>query len=623
MDTAILLTSILSVLHSSVTDTVSDEVTANIYKKSKKLLAEDENTNNALNLAIENSIVEGYYYALYYCVDECRKKAKTNSDRSLLIELNNIEDLIGEKQQSDNTYIRKLFSDNGGVTLFIGAGADKEKTDDLVYRLLNATFDKIYLPREYKIEADQHLFNKIKNYFTIDIKENKLLTDLLEKMLGILKDDFGGNVTIQVREKLRDLFQPKYSGIDSGFDKKLQLIRKYGSLYGTTPLKEAVNIVLKDCPEEMLRLYKNWESSTSENTGTYPGKRRDDLLNAPKGRDENKTEQFIIGDNIENGLVPARLFFVISRSESGNALYPLQAEEIDTEPKRSRVYRTYQVNTSCKIGDYYNIVSVLLYADHALVQTVRLKNGGYVEAFSDSKNVEYTYGNDEADFGTRDLEAQVYYSVDNPLKVLTFIDVNEKCIVKPKIKYDYQLETKYGSLTLLRNRVYLALQLSFEREISSVQAIDFYNALREEAASNYILLQFALIIKSRLAKIYDLYIGRYAQDVLKFSRELFCWTTLSADSEHLESEMDSFITYISEILKKEKDIKNILGLSDLQACAVYNKALANKRDGKVEKAVQYCEQAVQIIKMIKSIQPDYPLKKDLDFYETALRRIRQ
>jgi hypothetical protein len=118
-----------------------------------------------------------------------------------LIELNHIEDIIGAKQQSDNVQIKKLFADNGGVTLFIGAGADKDKADDLVYRLLNTTFDKIYLPREYKIEADRYLFDRIKSYFTAGIKENGLLTDLLEKMLGILKDDFGGNITIQIRDK--------------------------------------------------------------------------------------------------------------------------------------------------------------------------------------------------------------------------------------------------------------------------------------------------------------------------------------------------------------------------------------------------------------------------------------
>lgn len=609
-------------MHSSVTDTVSDEATANIYRKSKQLLSENEQMDDALNLDIGNTIVEGYYYALYSCVDECRKRAKTNSNRSLLSELNNVEAVIGSKQQSDNTGIKKIFADNGSVTLFIGAGLDKDKTDDLIYRLLSATFDRIYLPREFRNEAEQALLDKIKTYFTVDIKNSSQLTSLLEKLLAMLKDDFGDSVTIQIREKIKELFEPKYSGIDSSFEKKLQLIHKYGSLYGTTPLKEAVNVVLKDCPEEMIVVYKNHEH-TNGKSGTYPGWRKDDLLHAPKGKKDNRTEQFIVGDDITGSPVPTRLFFVINRSDSPSMLFPVQAEEIDTEPKKSRIYRTYQVNTSCKIGDYYNIVSVLLYADHALVQTARLKNGGYIEAFSDSKKVEYIYGNNEADFGVRELEADVCFAVDNPLKFPAFVDVREKCIVRPKIKYDYQLEVKYGSLTLLRNNIYLALQLNFALENDSVHALDFYNALREEANNNYIPLQFALIIKNRLTKIFDLYIGKYAQDVLKYSRELFCWTTLSADSEHLESEMDSFISYVSEILKKEKDINNILGLSDLQACAVYNKALANKRDGNKEKAVSYCEQAVQIVKMIKSIQPDFPLKKDLDFYESALRRIRQ
>lgn len=622
MNTAIFLTSIISVLHSSVTDTVSDEVTAAIYLKSKSLLEKEENTEQALNDAIENSIASGYYYALYYCVDECRKKAKASSDRSLLIELNNIEGIIGQKQQSDQADIKKIFAENGGVLLFIGAGADKEKAEELTYKLLNITFDKIFLPKEYRAEANAFLFEKIKSFFTTDIKENSLLISLLEKLLVLLKDDFGDNVTIQIREKIKDLFKPRYAGIDSGFDKKVQLIRKFGALYGTNPLKEAVQVELKNCPSEMLECYKTWESAKNENI-EITGRRKNDILLAPKGKNENKTEQFIVGDEIANGPVPARLFFVICRSESPFLLYPVQAEEVETDPKKTKIYRTFEVNTSCKIGEYYNIVSVLLYADHALVQTVRLKNGGYVEEFSDSRSVAYTYGGQEADFGGKDLEAEVCFSVDNPLRVLTLIDVHEKCIVKPKIKYDYELEAKYGSLTLLRNGVYLALQLNFALEKECVPALDFYNALREEAPSEYIPLQFALIIKNRLAKIFDLYTGKYAQDVLKFSRELFCWTTLSADSEHLESEMDSFASYLSEILKKEKDIKNILGLSDLQACAVYNKALANKREGRIDKAVFYCEQAVQIIKMIKSIQPDYPLKKDLSFYESALARMRR
>jgi hypothetical protein len=620
---AILLTSIISVLHDSVTDTISDEVTANIYRKSKLLLAKTENSDYLLDLGIENSIIEGYYFALYFCVDECRRKAKSASDRSLLIELNNIEDIIGGKQKSDNAAIKKIFSDNGGITLFIGGGVGKDKADDLVYKLLNATFDKIYLPREFKIEADHYLFDKVKSYFSTDIRSNSILTVLLDKLLVLLKDDLGGNVTIQIREKLKELFKPRYSGFDSSFDVRIQLIRKFGSLYGTTPLKEVSNINLSKCSDEMLALYRSWERKNSDNTNTYYGKRKDDFINAPKAKEENRTEQFIVGDDITNGLIPARLFYVISRSESPFSLYPLQAEEIDNEPKRSKVYRTYQVNTSCKIGDFYNVVSVLLYADHALIQTVRLKNGGFIEAFSDSKRVEYVHGNDEADFGARELEAEVCFSVDNPLKVLTFIDVREKCIVNSKIKYDYQLEAKYGSLTLLRNNIYLAIQLNFAREGESVQALDFYNALREESTSEYIPLQFALIVKNRLAKIFDLYNGKFAQDVLKYSRELFCWTTLSAGSDHLESEMDGFISYISEILKKEKDITNILGLSDLQACAVYNKSLANKRDGKIDKAITYCEQAVQIIKMIKSIQPDYPTKKDLDFYEAALIKLKK
>lgn len=624
MNTGIFLTSIISVLHSSVTDTVSDDATAAVYLKAKLLLAEDENAEQALNRAIENSIVSGYYYALYYCVDECRKKAKANPDRTLLIELNNIEKNIGVKQQqSDNADIKKIFADHGGVTLFIGAGAEKEKIEDLTYKLLSATFDKMFLPQEYQAEAEAHLFERVKSFFTADIKENGLLISLLEKLLALLKDDFGDSVTIQVRERIRDLFKPRYSGIDGGFEKKIQLIRKYGALYGVSPLKEAVTVDLKSCPSEMLELYKTWESRRDSGTETEAKKRKNDILAAPRAKDENRTERFTVSDDIANGPVPARLFFVICRSESPTLLYPVQAAEVETDPKKSRIYRTYEVNTACRIGGYYNIVSVLLHADHALVQTARLKSGGSIEEFGDTRSVAYTYGSQEADFSERDLEAEVCYSVDNPFKVLTFIDVHEKCIVMPKTKYDYELETKYGSLTLLRNGVYLALQLNFALEKESVPAIDFYNALRDEASSEYIPLQFALIIKNRLTKILDLYTGKYAQDVLKYSRDLFCWTTLSADSEHLESEMDSFSSYLTEILKKEKDIKNILGLSDLQACAVYNKALANKREGRMDKAVSCLEQAVQIVKMIKSIQPDYPLKKDLSFYESALKRIQR
>jgi hypothetical protein len=145
-----------------------------------------------------------------------------------------------------------------------------------------------------------------------------------------------------------------------------------------------------------------------------------------------------------------------------------------------------------------------LYADYALVRQPFEKRRLY-RAFSDSKRVEYTYGNNEADFGMRELEAEVCYSVDNPRMVLTFIDVREKCIVKPKIKYDYQLEVKYGSLTLLRNGVYLALQLNFNRENESIRR-DFYNALRGSGEQLY-SLQLPLTLKTDLRK-YSIFISK-------------------------------------------------------------------------------------------------------------------
>ena len=102
-------------------------------------------------------------------------------------------------------------------------------------------------------------------------------------------------------------------------------------------------------------------------------------------------------------------------------------------------------------------------------------------------------------------------------------------------------------------------------------------------------IQFAAIIKSRLERLYHLYFGdnasRYKPEALDYCKALFHWSSRSVPINELELEMDKFIAFLNSNMKGEKDKLTILGISDLQACAIYNKGFANKQTGSYDNAI--------------------------------------
>jgi tetratricopeptide (TPR) repeat protein len=125
--------------------------------------------------------------------------------------------------------------------------------------------------------------------------------------------------------------------------------------------------------------------------------------------------------------------------------------------------------------------------------------------------------------------------------------------------------------------------------------------------------------------LYDLYFGenesRYKGSALEYCQALFHWSSRSVPIRELELEMDKFIAFLNSNMKEEKDKLTILGISDLHACAMYNKGFANKQTGNYDKAIVLYKQAIKIIKTILKVQSDYPTMKSLGYFEKALEKL--
>ena len=76
-------------------------------------------------------------------------------------------------------------------------------------------------------------------------------------------------------------------------------------------------------------------------------------------------------------------------------------------------------------------------------------------------------------------------------------------------------------------------------------------------------------------------------------------------------------------IKEQKDEDIILGLFDLQACAIFNKSNIYKGSGDYEKAAALCRKSIEIISSILEIQPDFPIKRPLSFFEGSLNQLLQ
>lgn len=593
---SVFLTEMLSTAVSGVAEKQSVTIRSGTFDKTKELLAKQENKH--LYHDIETIITAGYFFGLYYCTTECSKDAKKTGDNNLVAKLNTIEGLIDEKQKSNHKQLWRRFSDASKSVLPINK-THPEKT-----KIPIDILGDIELPTEFLKKVDKHLYQKLKSYFIDTIKTSEHIQSFLNS----------GD----------QLVSSNQNDPDRGYHVKLNFTNKYPSLIGVTPLNEALTVNTCDLPSEMTALYYQWKDNQSgpehDNTEEY-----DDVVSGMfplelTGLSFNKdTAEFIITDDIGT----CRLFFIIRHNETPHYRYPVQIEPISQDIKDSKVYRTYAVPNSYRISDTFFIASVILHTDHAILQVIHAKDGMLIDKFNDSEILKYISGNEigeELEQG--DAENEIFYCMDNPDRFLIFIDVKEKKLFHPKVKYDYSIHAQYGAFRVKRSCIYLLFQPDCSSN-DDISAFEFYKSIHVEASKqpkeNDIPVKFAGIIKSRLDKLYDLYqSGPYRANMVKYFNELFRWTTLAANNDCLEKNMDHFITVLNNVMKAEKDRNIILGLSDLQACAIYNKCNIYKHSGEYRKAADLCRQSIKIIKTIFRMQPDYPIKRPLSFFENAL-----
>jgi hypothetical protein len=135
---AVFLTGLVSTAVSGIVGNRSDAICSNLYKKTKDLLTKDE--NKYLNHDNEKSVTAGYYFALYFCAGEYKNKVKQSGDKKLLSEIKDIENIIDEKQKSENAAIWNLFPGTSDVALLIGENPQKDTVHDIVEKLLASTF---------------------------------------------------------------------------------------------------------------------------------------------------------------------------------------------------------------------------------------------------------------------------------------------------------------------------------------------------------------------------------------------------------------------------------------------------------------------------------------------------
>lgn len=640
---------------SGVIGNQSDALCSNLFKKTKDLLTKDE--NKYLNHDIEKSIAAGYYFALYFCASECGAKAKKAGNKALARMIGKIEDRIDEMQKSSDRRIWNYFPETSDVLLLINENPPKSTVLELTSHLLSFTFEGMDLPVEFTAETDHWLFDKMKSYFVEEIKTNERVKNFLDtRLIAEIKDTLGSYLP-QMNQKLDELLHSEKQGINRNYDLKIQLIRKFDSLFGVKPLSEALTVHIDDLPADLLAFYseqdtdinisKSMDKDTDECMNKNTDQRIDIHLDEDEDEDNGEDEDddgldsfpdalsmLATREESENFYIAGekdtlRLLFAVCRNESPFYLYLTPVPTTGTVTENGKSYQIYPIRNTCKMSSSFMLVSVVLMKDHAFLQTIQIEKGGYIDEFAVNSILEYPDNRRlDAEFENDDSEKEIFYSMENPSRIFTFIDLTKKCAVKPKIKYDYDLGAEYGSFLVNPRSGYLVLQLNFRVINREFPALDLYNKFKQlddKSGEDSFPVRFARIIKTRLDSLNDLYIGddgaRYHSELPDYCGAQFRWTTLSSTPEQLISEMNRFISFLNDIMKKDTDPFHILALSDLQACATYNKGISYKKAGNPEKAMISFKKALKIVQTIETVQPDFQLRKNLKFYEDAVNNM--
>lgn len=628
---SVFLSLFLSAEVSEITGNRFDELFDDLYKN---IDTSFKGNRKDLRDAVERIVGAGYYFALYYCAAECKSKAANPND---VAKFQEIEGIIDEKQKSGSKEMISLF-ENAPVSQLVKESS-KETVGNISNMLLQAGFGGFNLPDNFAESVDKNLFNKMKGYFVNELRTNEQIKYFLH---SIVTNELDESMP-QIDNSLEMMLSPKNGSLDRVFDKKIKMINKFVYLFGESPLNQVLKLKIDDLPADMTRLYSKWKSSQGALRQANPDESAEDddikcfPLAVNRFSEEGKTE-FIVADDI--GVL--RLFFVIRANETPFYPYPVRLEPFEQEIKDDKIHRSYAVENGFKVDDHFYIASVVLNTDYAVLQVLRANRGMYIEKFSDNRILEYIGGNELVGISRaggrlaqkdvepeRDvIENEIYIDMSNPHGIFALLEVKERRLINPKVKYDFEIGAEYGVLSVKNNGIYLALQLDCDDSKGQTDAFDFYKSISVESQKQSpecdAPVRFAGIIKTRLDKLYSLYHTEpYKPDLLRYFQELFRWTTLSASSKMLEQEINRFIKILRQNIKEQKDEDIILGLFDLQACAIFNKSNIYKGSGDYEKAAALCRKSIEIISSILEIQPDFPIKRPLSFFEGSLNQLLQ